>query len=62
MGWAVLATEVLTAGLVCLTAFFNAKGRDRINKANEWIAAIGIENHKKIEQVVEKVTNGNGHG
>ena len=44
-----------TALLVAITSYFNAKGRDHINKTNEWNAAIA-------EHISKQVTTTNGRG
>jgi hypothetical protein len=50
-----LVIECVTAALVALTAMFNARGRDKLNKANDWTAAVSA-------QIAKQVTPGNGPG
>ena len=32
-----------TAALVAVTSYFNARGRDHINKSNDWTAAVAAD-------------------
>ena len=57
-----LVIECVTAALVALTAMFNARGRDKLNKANDWNAAVAAETLHKTTQVETQVTPGNGPG